>query len=190
MAGNQTQIPIIQHDDKDVVQIQQNVNKVLRNLNNQSQANQGLAIIGEVRSAFLTEEQFQKQAGENWLLCDGQDCEGSQYESITGNKTVPDMRATVPRMKDNGRGLNPLGEFALGAYQPDVVGPHTHKFNYSGNVEDTVLCDGAANTGAFNRMVNGGSGNFGNLTITSTGTGIGYETAAKSTTINFFIRID
>lgn len=33
--ANQTQIPIIQHDDPAVVQLQQNVNKVLRNLNNQ-----------------------------------------------------------------------------------------------------------------------------------------------------------
>lgn len=93
-------------------------------------------------------------------------------------------------MKDNGVGRNPQGDLDLGSYQTDTVGPHTHNLDYSGNIEATVLADGAANTGAFNRLANGGNGNFGNLSVHNTGVGITGETSGKATICNFFIRIN
>lgn len=86
MASNQTQIPVLQHPDALVTQVQQNVNKVLRNIGNQAnQAN----IIGEIKLAELSETQFQSQAGVSWLLCNGQSCTGTSYAAKTGNSVVP-----------------------------------------------------------------------------------------------------
>ena len=83
---NQTQIPVLQHPDPIVTQVQQNTNKVLRNLGNQANS---ANIIGEIKLADLSESQFQAQAGNNWLLCNGQTCSATAYASKTGNSTVP-----------------------------------------------------------------------------------------------------
>ena len=91
--ANQTQIPVIQSDNQDIVQLQQNTNKVLRNLNNQitelNTANLQMTIIGEIKIANLTQDQFQDFAGTNWLICNGQTCVGSDYSRLTGNNAVP-----------------------------------------------------------------------------------------------------
>jgi hypothetical protein len=163
-------------------------------------------LVGEVKAAFLTEKQFQAQAGTGWVLCDGRNVKSSSYYVLTGNVTIPDMRATVPRMKDNGRGLDPHGDLALGTYEADqfashahgVTDPgHTHSFNITGNTpEPTITLDGAANTGNYARLANGGAGSYGYLSINPATTGItiqdtgGSETNGKSTIINYFMRIN
>lgn len=91
--ANQRQIPVIQTQDGHVTQLQQNANKVLRNLSNnivelQTDINQ-FTIIGEVKIASLSVEQFQSIAGSNWLLCNGQSCVDSDYSRLTGNNVVP-----------------------------------------------------------------------------------------------------
>lgn len=91
--ANQTQIPVIQTPDSNLTQLQQNSNKVLRNLNNQIteitvEINQ-MTIVGEVKIANLTVQQFQNTAGTNWFLCNGQSCVGTLYAQMTGNKVVP-----------------------------------------------------------------------------------------------------
>lgn len=95
MAGNQTAIPVIQSQDPSVTQLQQNANKVLRNLNNQitdlSASIDQQTIIGEIKIANLTLVQFQAIAGTNWILCNGQTCVGTTYSQLTGNKTVPTL---------------------------------------------------------------------------------------------------
>lgn len=93
MAGNQRQIPVIQTPDANVTQLQQNSNKVLRNLSNniislQTSVNE-MTIIGEIKIANLTVAQFQSIAGTNWLLTNGQSCVDTAYARLTGNKTVP-----------------------------------------------------------------------------------------------------
>ncbi len=98
MAGNQRQIPVIQTPDNSVTQIQQNSNKVLRNLSNQvddlnNSVNQ-TKIIGEVKFASLTLEQFQEIAGTNWILANGQSSVGTKYALLTGNNTVPTVTVT------------------------------------------------------------------------------------------------
>lgn len=93
--ANQVQIPVVQTTDSALIMIQQNVNKVLRNINNQlnvvqKEVNETI-IIGEIKIANLTEEQFQSVAGTNWLLCNGQSCVGTKYSLLTGNNTVPTL---------------------------------------------------------------------------------------------------
>jgi hypothetical protein len=144
------------------------------NLSNlQAQINQN-TIIGETKSAFLTESQFQAQAGLNWVLCDGRDVTGSAFATLFGSNLLPDMRGTVPRMKDNGKGLDPHGDQALGTYQPDQFASHNHGVP---NVNNT-------NPGTSAAFASGRIG-----TIQSDYAG-GTETNAKSTVMNFFIRIN
>ena len=93
VAGNQRQIPVIQTPDMNVTQLQQNSNKVLRNLSNQVDSLQSLMnqtqIIGEIKTASLTLSQFQNIAGTNWILANGQSSVGTKYALLTGNNTVP-----------------------------------------------------------------------------------------------------
>lgn len=96
--ANQVQIPVIQHTDPNVVQLQQNANKVLRNLNNQIVSIQTsisqLEILGEIKLASLTLAQFQTIAGDTWILANGQSSVGTDYETLTSNKTVPTITIT------------------------------------------------------------------------------------------------
>lgn len=91
--ANQVQIPVIQTPDGNVTQLQQNSNKVLRNLNNQINVLQGqmdqTEIIGEIKVASLTLSQFQSVAGTGWILANGQSSVGTKYAQLTGNNTVP-----------------------------------------------------------------------------------------------------
>lgn len=95
MGANQTQVPVIQSQDQSITQLQQNANKVLRNINNQivdlQTAINKMTIIGEIKIANLTVTQFQAIAGTNWLLCNGQSCVGTSYSQQTGNNTVPTL---------------------------------------------------------------------------------------------------
>ena len=93
MSANQRQIPVIQTGTQSLTQIQQNSNKVLRNLSNQIDSLQTdinqMTVLGEVKIASLTLAQFQAIAGTNWILANGQSSVGTAYETLTGNKTVP-----------------------------------------------------------------------------------------------------
>jgi hypothetical protein len=95
VMANQVQIPVIQTPDANQVQLQQNANKVLRNINNQSVVLQGtlssMIIVGQVTIANLTELQFQSIAGTNWLLNNGQSCVDTDYSRLTGNNVVPTL---------------------------------------------------------------------------------------------------
>jgi hypothetical protein len=180
MTYNQTQIPVLIHPDPVVTQLQQNVNRVLRNIaSNSSSTPTPSTAIGEVKSAFLTESQFQSQMGTNWVLCDGRSVTGSAFAALFGSSTLPDMRATVPRMKDNGANLNPDGDLPLGSYESDAYQSHTHI-----QTRTTATSGGSGLVGTSSS----GSGNAATSNVTEASGG--NETRAKSTTINFFIRIN
>ena len=87
--------------------------------------------IGQIKASMLTEAQFQSTAGTGWVLCDGRSVAGSEYESVTGNSTIPDLRGSFIRGKKNGVS-NPLApsvpETALGDSQPTRI--TTHEQNY------------------------------------------------------------
>lgn len=153
--------------------------------------------------AALTEKQFQAQAGTGWILADGRAVPGSQYMSITQSSTIPDMRATVPRMKDNGRNLNPAGDMAIGSYQPDAFQGHYHADGGHAHTERgftgaTSLPGGTAVTAGSNgdsvSASNTSSAGANVQSPSSDGTHgtprISQETCAKSTTLNAFIRIN
>lgn len=93
--ANQVQIPVIQSATADLVQAQQNANKVLRNINNQLvSVQQDLSrtdILGEIKFASLTLAQFQATASTDWILANGQSSVGTSYAAFTGNNTVPNI---------------------------------------------------------------------------------------------------
>lgn len=96
--SNQVQVPVIQTSDSNITQLQQNSNKVFRNLNNQISENTDainqMTIIGEIKFANITLTQFQTIAGTNWILANGQSSVGTLYAQLTGNKTVPNITVT------------------------------------------------------------------------------------------------
>ena len=98
MGANQRQVPVIQTADNNITQVQQNSNKVLRNLSNQvdglTTAVDQMEIIGEIKLASLTLAQFQNIAGTNWISANGQGCIGTQYSNLTKNNTVPNISVT------------------------------------------------------------------------------------------------
>lgn len=93
--SNQVQIPSVQTKDDSLNQVQQNVNKVFRNLNNQivataTEVNE-MIIIGEIKFAPLTLAQFQAQAGNDWILANGQSSVGTQYALMFKTNVVPNV---------------------------------------------------------------------------------------------------
>jgi len=96
MAGA-VQIPVIQTGDKNIVQLQQNTNKVFSSLSSDISNLQDSmlkeTIVGEIKLAALTVTEFQSVAGSNWLLCNGQSCVNTSYSGLTGQNTVPTIVA-------------------------------------------------------------------------------------------------
>ena len=140
--------------------------------------------LGAVIMAAVDEPTFQSQLGSpsppTWVLADGRNVAGSAYQELTGNTTIPDLRATYPRGTDNGnssagaRGLDPNGNQAPGTYFADTFAAHNHTYQ-------------APNGGS-----GGGSasGTTGQAPTTNTSTVGGNETRPKTTYVNFFIRIN
>ena len=173
--------------------------------------------LGMVTPSFLTESQFQIEIATlrgvinpsgnpdtTWVLCDGRAILASDYNVLTGNATIPDMRGAVPRMKDNGRGLNPDGDLALGQYQGDTYLSHSHgqrtvidTVQRMASVEAWTRGKWGDPTQNSNQYVGAGISN------TSAGDSLytryqrvytdasgGNETRSKSVTINYFIKIN
>jgi hypothetical protein len=73
--------------------------------------------IGDIMPSILNEAQFQALRSTAWILCDGRSIAGSDLATLTGLTNAPDARGRFLRMKDNGAGVNPGGDLALGAAQ-------------------------------------------------------------------------
>ncbi len=85
--------------------------------------------VGSMEEAMLTEVQFQAIRGAGWVLADGRNVAGSDYQTLTGNANIPDFRGVHARGKNNGRAdgkENPAGDLALGTFQSDEYKEHNH----------------------------------------------------------------
>lgn len=144
---------------------------------------QSIYAVGEVRASFFDESTFQSVMGTNWVLCDGRNVSGSRFQTTTGNTSIPDLRGIFPRGKDNGRGLNPDGDLALGFQQGQAYISHTHTINaQSGNSAFPGPGEAWANT-----INNGGTVQSNSWNGENAG---GNEIRPKSVTINYFIKIN
>ena len=116
---------------------------------------------------------------------------GTTWGSADGSHfNIPDLRGTVPRAWDHGRGLDPATP-AFAAYEADTVGPHNHPitdpghFHYSnGAGAGTPLIANGVGTAA--NAPNPTTTNTTGITVNNnTGTA---ETRAKSTVLLYCIK--
>ncbi len=152
--------------------------------------------IGAIKNSMLTEVQFQAQNGSGWVLCDGRDVTGSDYDTLTGNTTLPDARGQFLRGKSHARAdgqENPDGDSTLGLQQTDKAQGHTHAmaFAYGGTIpagswgviqNSSAKSSAAANTSIMDVDLFDDGVNDAPRT--------GKETAPKNITINIFIKIN
>ena len=55
--------------------------------------------VGTIRQSFLTETEFHSLDSDgDWVLCDGRSVAGTEYATLTGRNTVPDLRGAYLRM--------------------------------------------------------------------------------------------
>lgn len=161
--------------------------------------------VGTVVYSILTLAQIQAESGNGWVLASGQSIVGSRLATVTGMTNAPDLRGVVARGKDNGRGLNPDGDLALGTYQADQFGSHTHiqnSHNHTQNSHSHNVTSGAY-IGTYGSTVTPFNNAGSNSTIAGSGTTAtnnpatatnqnsgGNETRMKSVTLNAFIKIN
>lgn len=180
IPSTKVNIPQVQHDDRRINQLQQNIIDGIRKL--QMQIKNLSTCVGESKTAYLTEDQFQSEWGQGWVLQDGRSCVGSAYQKITGNDSIPNACGRVQRMADNGFGVNPDGDLDLGSNQGEQFKAHTH----GGVVALGSPANNVAVTVAGASTVDG----VGNNSAPTSGSSGGNETRMVNVTANFFLRID
>lgn len=195
-------IPLVQINSFDEKQYARQLNQVQRNIIDgikqiQQQTFNASTVIGQEITAYLTESQFQDQAGTNWVLADGRNITGSAFAKLFGSNTLPDRRGTVSRMMDNGAGIDPAGDLPLGTYQADEFESHTHVQDAHAHTQVNAAYPNAGPSGSgiigwanFSSMPNNGSaGGTNNATATNQSTGSA-ETRVKAIIANVFVRIN
>ncbi len=88
-------LPKVQTQDRTMNQLQDNVSTALQTLGNL--VNQ-VTVIGEVKLATISLDQFQRQAGSGWVPCDGRSIVGSSLNKISGQLTAPTIASSFVRI--------------------------------------------------------------------------------------------
>ena len=157
--------------------------------------------VGSIIHSMLTEAQFQAIIGIKWVLMDGQSVVGSDYETITGDSSIPDGRGVFLRCENNGRSdgdENPDAS-ALGDFQTDEFRSHEHRgFSAQSVGAGTSVALTTSNYPAFEETqgtpnsgyVYGIRGTAVGSSIGRTSASGGNETRAKNVTVNYFIKIN
>jgi len=147
--------------------------------------------VADIKHSFLTEAQFQSLRGTTWVLCDGRSVVGSDYETLTGNSNIPDVRGRFMRMKDNGRSLDPQGDSALETERADIFKSHRHRggrtgTNAAADVIHKASCWGIAADSTIVSFEYKDLDSASNPIIENTGDS---ETAPKHIVCNYFVKI-
>ena len=130
--------------------------------------------VGDIKASALTEAQM-TALDDTWVLADGRNVGGSEYESITGNNSVPDLRGQFLRGLDQSGTIDPEGAGrTLLDTQADEFKSHSH--TYSGHV--SLGASGNNNTGQKEQI------------DTQTDLAGGAETRPKNISVNYFIKIN
>lgn len=145
----------------------------------------GTSKVGDIMASILTEAQFQAQRTTAWVLMDGRDVTGSDYETLTGFSAIPDARGEFLRGLDNGRGVD--SGRTMGSSQGQSFGSHSHE------------CLGVRHTDTLNNTLTGlGSGGnslYYNASVPApdkvfTNAQGGSETRPRNVAVNYFIKIN
>lgn len=149
------------------------------------------AAVGDIVMSALDESTFQTQRDTTWVLCDGRSVIGSQYQSLTGQTNIPDLRGRYPRGKDNGSGNDTHGDLAVGTYEADQPGPHEHTVSFPALAQNITNGTGGAFDAVLqqhNVAITGQSGLLGH--VDSTGSGVGAETNPRSVVVQIYVKIN
>ncbi len=146
----------------------------------------GGGAIGDIVPSMLDPDDFQAMRGPGWVLADGGSYPESRYAELTGRAAVPDLRGVFLRGLDHGRigedgQGNPEGNLALGSYQADRIGSHTHEVELGAQSSEDV------DPGPVLREERKSEEESHTFTTSPSG---GEETRPRNVTVNFFIRID
>lgn len=174
----QTSLPI--NELADVRSISETVGDILAwdgtQYINQQPAASG-AVLGAVISSMLTAAQMTAEDS-NWQLCDGSSCAGTDYATVTGNTTVPDMRGAFLRGNDPSATRDPDGASrALGSFQNEEFKSHNHAgLFYGAGSNAGVIGSGWADSAVYPSH--------------STQVAGGAETRPKNISVNYYIRVN
>lgn len=142
--------------------------------------------VGQIRTALLTESQFQLENGMGWILADGRNVAGSRFSTLFGANTVPDLRGVALRGKNNGRSdgkENLAADRALGEFEADQMQGHKHSQSPAQGY------GGAGTNGVGGNYVGAATGD----PVTDGTNGpprTGQETRMKNVTVNFFVKVN
>jgi len=132
--------------------------------------------VGSVIQSLLDETTFQDKRNNKWVLCDGQDVTGSDYDTLTGNSTVPDLRGRFMRMKDHGVGKDSAGDRAIGNFQDQDIKSHTHSYTQTYHTNNDRDAGANTKTEQYQTTLNTGYQ--------------GSESRPKNICVNFFIKVN
>jgi microcystin-dependent protein len=163
----------------------------------------GLFNLGDTRTSFLPQTQFQELYDTSWVLCDGSDVTLSDYGQYlldqgldTGTVFLPDMRGQVPIGINNGRSdgsQNTVNSsLGLGEHMADGLKSHEH-FTVSSGLNNQPL--GTDNYTEFRNTTVSTNADY-TLLGTSTAANIGRssivgqsQNTVNSVGVNWFIKI-
>lgn len=136
--------------------------------------------VGDIVASALTATQMYTQFTTDWLLCDGTQCTGSAYATLTGNNFTPDLRGRFLRALDTDGTVDPDGATrTLLDIQDDEFASHNHTQQQFG----TGSLGAQNGTGTTAR-----DGTLWNFRATDN-TG-GDETRPKNAAVNYFIKVN
>ena len=176
--------------------------------------------VGEIRTAMLTLAQFQAEFDDTWVLANGAGAAGTDYNTITSQANIPDLRGRFLRGKNNGltgSDSDPNGDLTLGAKHSYRTGNPAVGFSAvisSNGTHSHVQNMNNGSSGSGNHSVEGAGGSQGqgywptnisgdsaanNRILTATtpnhnhtlsGLSFDTETAPAYTVVNYFIKIN
>lgn len=150
--------------------------------------------VGDVVMSALDESTFQAQRDTTWVLCDGRNVAGSEYQALTSLANIPDFRGNYFRGKNNGAGRDPHGELPIGDVYNDQFASHGHGLTDPGHAHGVPNVDFGG--GPTQSLLNGLGNVHANYPTAASATGIslansgGSETNPKTVIINAFVKIN
>ncbi|MEA2036392.1 MAG: hypothetical protein U9O94_02710 [Nanoarchaeota archaeon] len=159
--------------------------------------------VGEIRTSMLTLAQFQAEFDDTWVLANGATAAGTDYNTITSESNIPDLRGRFLRGKNNGRSdgnQDPNGDLSLGSHRSDSTkapagfslsqsstGGHSHNYD---RPDTTATGAGSSGTPTNYGHTSTATSSVGDHNHSVSISGWDGETSPEYTVVNYFIKIN